>query len=424
MFYDKHNQDFYIFKLSIGDPTDLAVLKCIEKMFGSLIDYQKLYPRTYEIPFNTDNKYQVVVHESIINKKFVGYRLLMKGAPEILFAKSSHILINEKNLPIEDIWIKKFEKYLKEMIDNGHRVVAYCEKNLDVKEFPKGFKFDIDEFENPNFPIEDMKFLGMISLIDPPKPNVANSIERCKSAGIKIIMLTGDHPMTAKELAKSIGLMTETLDDEIHLYKANQNFELSDSQAAIVTGDFLKDLNEEQIDLIVQKHPQLIFARISQNQKVKIVESCQRLGELVAVTGDGANDCEALKKADVGIAMGIAGTDICKAAADMILLDDNFATIENAIEESRLIYDNLKKSIAYTLTTKIAELSPFLLYTTLGIPLPIGTIVIILIDLVTEIVPPLSLAFEKSESNFSNRFRIDKKNDGFVNEKLVIQFFF
>ena len=190
-----------------------------------------------------------------------------------------------------------------------------------------------------------------------------------------------------------------------------------DAEAAVVHGAELKDLSEDQMDEILRNHTEIVFARTSPQQKLIIVEGCQRMGAIVAVTGDGVNDSPALKKADIGVAMGIAGSDVSKQAADMILLDDNFASIVTGVEEGRLIFDNLKKSIAYTLTSNIPEISPFLLFIIADIPLPLGTVTILCIDLGTDMVPAISMAYEEAESDIMKRLprnpftdRLDRKS--------------
>ena len=169
----------------------------------------------------------------------------------------------------------------------------------------------------------------------------------------------------------------------------------SDAKAIVVHGQELKNVDSKQLDELLRTHPEIVFARTSPQQKLIIVEGCQRAGAIVAVTGDGVNDSPALKKADIGVAMGITGSDVSKQAADMILLDDNFASIVTGVEEGRLIFDNLKKSIAYTLTSNIPEISPFLFFIIFSVPLPLGTITILAIDLGTDMVPAISLAYEK-----------------------------
>ena len=189
--------------------------------------------------------------------------------------------------------------------------------------------------------------------------------------------------------------------------------------AAVIHGGEIKDLTDEQIDEILMYHSEIVFARTSPQQKLIIVEGCQRMGAIVAVTGDGVNDSPALKKADIGVAMGIAGSDVSKQAADMILLDDNFASIVTGVEEGRLIFDNLKKSIAYTLTSNIPEISPFLLFILADVPLPLGTVTILCIDLGTDMVPAISMAYEKAESDIMKRPPRNPFTDKLVNERLI-----
>ena len=262
-----------------------------------------------------------------------------------------------------------------------------------------------------------------MSLIDPPRAAVPDAVTKCRSAGIKVIMVTGDHPITAKAIAKSVGIISEgreTVDDiarrlNIPVTEVNP----ADADAAVVHGADLKDLSEEQLDKILCNHTEIVFARTSPQQKLIIVEGCQRMGAIVAVTGDGVNDSPALKKADIGVAMGIAGSDVSKQAADMILLDDNFASIVTGVEEGRLIFDNLKKSIAYTLTSNIPEISPFLLFIIADIPLPLGTVTILCIDLGTDMVPAISMAYEEAESDIMKRQPRNPFTDRLVNERLI-----
>jgi sodium/potassium-transporting ATPase subunit alpha len=232
-------------------------------------------------------------------------------------------------------------------------------------------------------------------MIDPPRAAVPDAVAKCRSAGIKVVMVTGDHPITAKAIAKSVGIISdgsETVEDialrkEIRVDEVNPR----EARAAVIHGSDLREMNADQLAEVISQHAEIVFARTSPQQKLMIVEGFQRQGQIVAVTGDGVNDSPALKKADIGVAMGITGSDVSKQAADMILLDDNFASIVVGVEEGRLIFDNLKKSIAYTLTSNIPEISPFLTYILFGIPLPLGTITILCIDLGTDMVPAISL---------------------------------
>ncbi len=283
-----------------------------------------------------------------------------------------------------------------------------------------GYPFNPDDV---NFPLEGLRFVGLISMIDPPRAAVPDAVSKCRSAGIKVIMVTGDHPITAKAIAKSVGIISEgnmTVEDiaeeeNIPIEKVNPR----DAHAAVVHGAELKDVTDDQLDEILKYHSEIVFARTSPQQKLIIVEGCQRMGAIVAVTGDGVNDSPALKKADIGVAMGIAGSDVSKQAADMILLDDNFASIVTGVEEGRLIFDNLKKSIAYTLTSNIPEISPFLLFIIADVPLPLGTVTILCIDLGTDMVPAISMAYEGAEADIMKRPPRNPFTDKLVNERLI-----
>ncbi|XP_059740739.1 sodium/potassium-transporting ATPase subunit alpha-4 isoform X3 [Bos taurus] len=345
--------------------------------------------------------------------------LMMKGAPERILEFCSTYLLKGQEYPIDDEMKDAFQNAYLDLGGLGERVLGFCFLNLP-NTYPKGFKFNTDEI---NFPINNLCFVGLISMIDPPRAAVPDAVGKCRSAGIKVIMVTGDHPITAKAIAKGVGIISEgseTAEDiaarlKIPVSKVNPR----DAQAIVVHGSELKNMNSEQLDEILQNHTEIVFARTSPQQKLIIVEGCQRLGAIVAVTGDGVNDSPALKKADIGIAMGIAGSDVSKQAADMILLDDNFASIVTGVEEGRLIFDNLKKSIAYTLTSNIPEITPFLMFIILGIPLPLGTITILCIDLGTDMVPAISLAYESAESDIMKRAPRNSKTDKLVNHRLI-----
>merc|ERR1711876_162485 len=236
-------------------------------------------------------------------------------------------------------------------------------------------------------------------------------------------MVTGDHPITAKAIARSVGIISEGNETVEDIAKQRgvdvSQVDKREATAAVVNGAQLRDFTESDIDDVLRHHTEIVFARTSPQQKLIIVEGCQRAGQIVAVTGDGVNDSPALKKADIGVAMGIAGSDVSKQAADMILLDDNFASIVTGVEEGRLIFDNLKKSIAYTLTSNIPEISPFLLFILADVPLPLGTVTILCIDLGTDMVPAISMAYEQAESDIMKRQPRNPFTDKLVNERLI-----
>merc|ERR1712029_346425 len=270
---------------------------------------------------------------------------------------------------------------------------------------------------------EGLRFVGLMSMIDPPRAAVPDAVSKCRSAGIKVIMVTGDHPITAKAIAKNVGIIsadTYTVEDIAEQKGIDvKDVNPRDARACVVHGGEIKEMSEKQIDEILMYHTEIVFARTSPQQKLIIVEGCQRMGAIVAVTGDGVNDSPALKKADIGVAMGIAGSDVSKQAADMILLDDNFASIVTGVEEGRLIFDNLKKSIAYTLTSNIPEITPFLVFMCFSVPLPLGTVTILCIDLGTDLLPAISLAYEQAENDIMKRNPRNKFTDKLVNERLI-----
>jgi len=403
---------------ALGDASESAILKSCELSFGGVSTYRDRNPKIVEIPFNSSNKYQVSVHQTDDGDE--RYLLVMKGAPERILERCSSIYMDGSDLELTDFWKAQFNNSYLELGGLGERVLGFCDIRLDAKKYPRGFKFDPEE---PNFQIKDLRFLGLMSMIDPPRAAVPDAVEKCRSAGIKVIMVTGDHPITAKAIAKGVGIISEN-NETVEDIAARLGVPVSqvnprDAKACVVHGNDLKNMSPQDIDDLLRNHPEIVFARTSPQQKLIIVEGCQRQGAIVAVTGDGVNDSPALKKADIGVAMGIAGSDVSKQAADMILLDDNFASIVTGVEEGRLIFDNLKKSIAYTLTSNIPEITPFLMFILTDIPLPLGTITILCIDLGTDMVPAISLAYEKAESDIMKRKPRDPLRDKLVNQRLI-----
>ncbi|XP_071217039.1 sodium/potassium-transporting ATPase subunit alpha-2 isoform X1 [Salvelinus alpinus] len=401
-----------------GDASESALLKCIELSCGCVRSMRNRNNKVGEIPFNSTNKYQLSIHEQEDNEN--GHLLVMKGAPERILDRCSTILIHGQEVPMDANWNEAFQSAYMELGGLGERVLGFCHLTLSPAQFPRGFSFDCEEV---NFPIKGLCFVGLMSMIDPPRAAVPDAVGKCRSAGIKVVMVTGDHPITAKAIAKGVGIISEgneTVEDiaerlNIPLSQVNPR----DAKACVVHGGDLKDMSAEYLDDLLRNHTEIVFARTSPQQKLIIVEGCQRTGAIVAVTGDGVNDSPALKKADIGVAMGIAGSDVSKQAADMILLDDNFASIVTGVEEGRLIFDNLKKSIAYTLTSNIPEISPFLLFILASIPLPLGTVTILCIDLGTDMVPAISLAYETAESDIMKRQPRCPKTDKLVNDRLI-----
>ncbi|NWH53462.1 AT1A2 ATPase, partial [Fregata magnificens] len=389
-----------------GDASESALLKCIQLSCGSVKKMRDKNPKVTEIPFNSTNKYQVCRAGGGGGSGTWGQRW-QRGV--VVRMRSTG---RGKGVPVG-------ARGCPHPITRRHPP-GFCHLYLPPDKFPRGFRFDADEV---NFPTSNLCFVGLMSMIDPPRAAVPDAVGKCRSAGIKVIMVTGDHPITAKAIAKGVGIISEG-NETVEDIAARLNIPVSqvnprEAKACVVHGSDLKDMTLEQLDEILKNHTEIVFARTSPQQKLIIVEGCQRQGAIVAVTGDGVNDSPALKKADIGIAMGIAGSDVSKQAADMILLDDNFASIVTGVEEGRLIFDNLKKSIAYTLTSNIPEITPFLLFIIANIPLPLGTVTILCIDLGTDMVPAISLAYEAAESDIMKRQPRNPRTDKLVNERLI-----
>ncbi|WKY03745.1 hypothetical protein Q1695_005029 [Nippostrongylus brasiliensis] len=404
-----------------GDASETAIMKYCELILGNggtkkMRDRKK---KVAEIPFNSTNKYQVSIHQ--MGDRYI---LVMKGAAEKILKACSTLLIggNEK---IKD---KKFEEDFTKAYEKlggfGERVLGFCDLELDPEKFPQGYKFDT---ENPNFPLTNLRFLGFMAMIDPPRPGVPQAVQLCQSAGIKVVMVTGDHPITAKAIARQVHVISRTAkvtelikdDEDAPEHETFGQGRLTKTTAIIVHGEQLKQLSGSTLREIVSNYQQVVFARTSPAQKLQIVEAYQQTNNVVGVTGDGVNDAPALRKADIGIAMGIAGTDVSKQAADMILLNDNFASIVTGVEEGRLIFDNLKKSIAYTLTSNIPEITPFMCYVIIGIPIPLSLVAILMIDLGTDLWPAISLAYEVAETDIMQRPPRNPEYDKLVNIRLI-----
>ncbi|XP_018416834.1 PREDICTED: potassium-transporting ATPase alpha chain 2-like [Nanorana parkeri] len=407
-----------------GDASEAALLKFTEQIFGDVLEIRKRNKKALEIPFNSSNKYQVSIHIPQ-HPAEQGYLLVMKGAPERILDRCSTIMIGGQEWPLDDEMKDHFQEAYLALGSLGERVLGFCQLVLPSSVYGPGYPFDA---ESGNFPLNDLCFVGLISLIDPPRSSVPDAVMKCRSSGIKVIMVTGDHPITAKAIAKCVGIISassETVEDiakrlGVPIERVNPR----DAKAAVVNGGEIIDMTSDELDDILKHHEEIVFARTSPQQKLLIVEGCQRLGAIVAVTGDGVNDSPALKKADIGVAMGIAGSDAAKHAADMILLDDNFASIVTGVEEGRLIFDNLKKSVSYTVTKNIPEMIPFMVYVIISCPLPLGTITILFIELGTDIIPSIALAYEKAENDIMTRRPRNPYKDRLVNMQLLSYSYF
>jgi calcium-translocating P-type ATPase len=343
----------------LGDPMEVALAGMGRQMAVALDTFTRLD----EIPFDTDRKRMSVLCETP-----QGRMLYCKGALETVLAACDFVQIDAGIAPLEAAAKTRLLAAQDEMAEAGLRVLAFAHGSIDggLPAAERGLTLS-----------------GLVGLEDPPRPEVPEAIARCQSAGIRVIMVTGDHPHTAQAIAREIGL-------------------LKTDHPVVITGDDLQRLSPAQLQLALDA-PEILFARVAAVQKMHIAEALQKKGEIVAVTGDGVNDAPALKVADIGIAMGIAGTDVAKEAADLILLDDNFASIVAAIEEGRAVFENLRKFLTYILSSNIPELVPYLAFVLFRIPLPLTIIQILAVDLGTDMLPALALGAEKPDPEVMRR---------------------
>lgn len=340
----------------LGDSMEIAIMEFVSGSDSAdVVDFANTYPRTGEIPFDAERKCMTTIHE--YNDRFI---VVCKGAVEAIAVRL------EAGYNIEDLYDRN-----KKFASDGMRVIAYA-YNLVA---------DINEPIQEKDIERDLKFAGLVGLMDPPREEVKAAIIESKSAGIQTVMITGDHPETAAAIAEKISLLNE-----------------NDLK---ITGSELKKLEESEFESKVEHIK--IYSRVSPQQKLDIVKALKNKNHFVAMTGDGVNDAPALKAANIGIAMGITGTDVSKEAADMILLDDNFTTIVKAVKEGRRIYDNIKKFVKYIMTCNGAEIWTIFLAPLIDLPIPLLPIHLLWINLITDGLPGLALSYEKAERNIMSR---------------------
>ena len=377
--YDIKNID----KAVMGDPTETALVKVFFKETKEAEDFIAKANRLFEIPFDSTRKMMTVIMK--VNGKETCY---MKGAPERVLERCSAVLENGKIKPLTAQKKKQIYNYIESMSNRALRCIAaaYKEEHL-VKN---------DSVE------ENLIFLGVAGSMDPPRIEVKDAVLKCKMAGIKPIMITGDHKNTALAIAKSINICT------------------TDDQA--ITGDELEKMSDEELVKRVEKLR--VFARVSPNHKLRIVRAFKKNNNIVAMTGDGVNDAPAIKEADIGVAMGISGTDVTKEAASMVLMDDNFATIVSAVEEGRIIYDNIRKFIRYLLSCNLGEVLTMFLASLFYLPNPLTPIQILFVNLATDGLPAIALGIDPADKDIMRQAPREKNEGIFARglwEKIIVR---
>lgn len=340
-----------------GDPMEVALWR----FAGPLPDFGE---RAGEFPFDAERR-----RMSVLTRRADGHGdLWCKGAPETVLPLCTAWTEGGDVVPLDEAAQAVFRSAHEDMTHRGLRVLALAWKAIPP---------DTEASEDA------LVLCGLIGLEDPPRPDVHEAVTRCHEAGLRVIMVTGDHPRTAEALAREVGLV-------------------GSAEPRILTGAELRRMSRAELQLALDA-PEMLFARMTAEQKMRVVEALRRKGEIVAVTGDGVNDAPALKTADIGIAMGLGGTDVAREAADIVLLDDHFATIVNAIEEGRAIFDNLRKFMTYILTSNIPEVLPYLAFVLFRIPLPLTVMQILAVDLGTDMLPALALGAERPHPDVMRR---------------------
>lgn len=385
------NVDNGVAKVS-GEPTEKAIVEECINIGSTKNRLENFMPRVNEIPFDSNRKMMTTIHK-IGNK----YRIITKGAPDVLLQKctkqidSISEMTSQYNIKIRNLENLKIQSDNRQMAQKALRVIAVAYKDLDT--LPS--KIDSQNIEN------NLTFVGLIGMIDPPRDGVKEAVQVCKNSGIKTVMITGDHLETAKAIAKDLGIL--------------------EKKDMAITGQELDKMTQNQLEKNIKKYS--VFARVTPEHKVRIVKAWQRNDAVVAMTGDGVNDSPALKNADIGIAMGKNGTDVAKNAADIILTDDNFVTIVEAVKQGRNIYDNIKKAIHFLIATNIGEIVTIFIGLVLGLKSPLLAIQLLWINLVTDSLPAIALGLEKPEKDIMQRKPVDSKKgifaDGLWNKIIV-----
>ena len=373
---------------TVGDPTEGALVAAAASAGITKTQLQDVLPRVDELPFDSDRKRMTTVHRyngstdmlpsslTLLAQAFDSETKscdlsLTKGAVDGLLHVSSHAFVHDRIVPFDDELRRRIQTAHDRLAENGMRVLGVATRQLADNGASTDEKTDLED---------SLVFLGLVGMIDPPRGEAKQAVATCRDAGLRTVMITGDHPLTARHIARELGI---------------------DDAAGVITGQQLDAMSRAELDQTATTTS--IYARVSPEHKLRLVESLQRQGEVVAMTGDGVNDAPALKKADIGVAMGITGTDVSKEAADMVLRDDNFATIVAAVEQGRIIFDNIRKFIRYLLSANVGEILVMLLGPLMGMPMPLWPLQILWMNLVTDGFPALALGLEPAERNTMSR---------------------
>ncbi|KAH7724073.1 Protein CATP-2 [Aphelenchoides avenae] len=414
-------------KSVVGKATDVALIKFVEK-FTSAERLRDQYEIVYEVPFSAYRRYHLVITSDRRNRladddEVITYTLMVKGAPEELIRNCDTIVTENGAEDLTEDLLVEFEKAYLRFGEEGKSCLAFA--MLEFDDFA-----DTDFFwdaEEPNFPDSGWCFLGMAAMYDPPRPHINEAVRKSERAGIRLFMVTGDHPTTAEAVARQIGFCTpckfpvlgpsSSASDVSSSTDSNSVETLGHAEAAqseagvpnigteeleVIHGDSLKHFTPAELERVVRRR-HVVFARTTPAQKTELVKACQETRDIVTLTGDGLMDAPALKQADVGIAMEAIGSVFAKEASDIVILENDLANIVKGIEEARLLFDNLKKTIAYTLSHLLPEMLPVLLQFILGFPLGLSSLQVLTVDLITEIPPSIALIFEPAERDIMKR---------------------
>ena len=351
----------------LGSATESAMLAAVMREGIDVEQQRAEWPRIIEFPFSSARKRMSAVHRSPQGRIVI----YVKGAAETILERSIYLFDHEAKRPLTSDERKRLDETIHDLAGRGRRVLGAARREWSADRAPES----ADQAET------DLSFIGFIGLVDPPRPEAREAISRCRTAGIRPVMITGDHERTALAIARELSLW--------------------DDNSEALNGEDLEKMHGEELRNRIERTS--VFARVSPEHKLRIVRAHQARGSVVSMTGDGVNDAPALKQADIGVAMGINGTDVSKEAARMVLADDNFATIVAAVEEGRVVYDNIRKFVGYLLTANLSEIVLVILAILLGLPMPLLPIHLLWINLVTDGLPALALAYERAEADVMRR---------------------